>query len=202
VFDSLETDPNFEVGIHPNFLPGSTHGSSPEQVIQYLKSIFPNAKSSRSHGLAQSGQILDALINEGIEVDASLFLPGVFPLRPFIFSLGQKQLTRLPYSWSDDYMAYQSEQNWEVDRLLDQPGSLTLNFHPLITYLNIRSIEDYVNLKQRYPRIKDLGPSELSEFQAGGKGPYSFFTNLLEATSKTGNSRLVIEAKGGARYGE
>ena len=32
-----------EVGLHPNFLPGSSHGASEVQVIDHVQALFPQA---------------------------------------------------------------------------------------------------------------------------------------------------------------
>src|SRR5688572_13117638 len=50
-----------ESGIHPNFLEGSSHGKTTDEILQFVKNIVPNAVSSRSHAVVQSGPILNKL---------------------------------------------------------------------------------------------------------------------------------------------
>ena len=38
----------FELGIHPNFLPGSDHGGSPAEVLAFMNTLVPNAVSVRN----------------------------------------------------------------------------------------------------------------------------------------------------------
>src|SRR5215467_8520985 len=57
--DRLREHPDlFELGIHPNFLPGSSHGSSPQEVLQTCMTIVPEAQSFRTHSLVQSTPLL------------------------------------------------------------------------------------------------------------------------------------------------
>ena len=58
--DRLRQRPDlFELGIHPNFFPGSTHGTDPKEILRHCMSLVPEAKSIRTHGLYQSGQIFE-----------------------------------------------------------------------------------------------------------------------------------------------
>ena len=51
----------FELGIHPNFFPGSTHGNNEKEVLDYMVSIVPGAKTVRSHALLQSSRLLNLM---------------------------------------------------------------------------------------------------------------------------------------------
>ena len=41
----------FELGLHPNLFPGSSHGSSCQEVFESCRKIVPEAVSMRTHGL-------------------------------------------------------------------------------------------------------------------------------------------------------
>src|SRR5207244_3974947 len=49
----------FELGIHPNFLPGSTHGDTPDAVLRHCRALVPDAVSMRTHCLVQSTLLLE-----------------------------------------------------------------------------------------------------------------------------------------------
>ena len=51
---SLEGNSEIEIGLHPNFLPGSSHGSTPEEIFATLRSWYPRATACRTHSLVQS----------------------------------------------------------------------------------------------------------------------------------------------------
>jgi len=44
----------FELGIHPNFLEGSSHGKTPMEVLSHLLTVVPEAIGIRSHAVVQS----------------------------------------------------------------------------------------------------------------------------------------------------
>ena len=47
-------DRGHNLGIHPNFLPGSSQGSNVEEVISECLNYAPNAWCMRTHSLVQS----------------------------------------------------------------------------------------------------------------------------------------------------
>ena len=59
MLDKLRQYPDlFELGIHPNFYPNSSHGESEEAIIGYCMDLVPEARSMRTHGLCQSSYLL------------------------------------------------------------------------------------------------------------------------------------------------
>jgi hypothetical protein len=87
----------FELGIHPNFAAGSTHGRTPEAVLDHVLALVPEARAMRTHGLVQSSALL-ALVraHTRIAVDASLFLPHADGLAPVEYPLETGTLRRVP----------------------------------------------------------------------------------------------------------
>src|SRR5688572_26569640 len=76
----------FEIGVHPNFLPGSTHGASFEEVLEHCTALAPEAVSFRTHGLLQSTRILwDIAVMSRLRIDASMWMPDVPFTRPAAF---------------------------------------------------------------------------------------------------------------------
>ena len=63
LLERLHANDRFEVGIHPNFEPllngNFTKGSSAEEVVGQLLSFIPEAKTVRSHSMAQSNHLLN-----------------------------------------------------------------------------------------------------------------------------------------------
>ena len=72
--DNLSKNKNYELGIHPNFLPNTTQGKTPKEILEKLKKIVPNAVSIRSHALHQNSHLLSLYKNHGIKFDSSIFL--------------------------------------------------------------------------------------------------------------------------------
>jgi|UPI0007806D8D hypothetical protein len=144
----LLQDPSFEVGIHPNFLPGSSHGSSSSEVLSFFRELVPGAVSMRTHALHQSTRIFSEVLEQSprIRADVSLFLPGHPNLKPTLLFIGaQRPLIRFPYWWEDDVASYTPDWDWRPP----SPSSdlRIFDFHPVHVALNMRSMTAYQRLK-------------------------------------------------------
>jgi hypothetical protein len=116
----------FELGIHPNFRPGSSHGETPAAVLAHVMAIVPEAVSSRSHGVVQSGDLLHELVRRTpVRIDSTTFLPDL-PDAPLVTQrTPHGELLRVPFTWSDDH-----EPLTPWDRYLAEPGLKVVLFHP------------------------------------------------------------------------
>lgn len=128
------------VGVHPNFRSGSTQGSSPAEVIQYVKTLS-DGDFYRCHGFYEDTNISVQLKNSGYVFDSNLALhlqDYVIPLRH------QSGTTRYPVTLEDDYLLRETGLNWEKIRAhLDAPGLKIFNFHPIHITLNTPSLDYY-----------------------------------------------------------
>jgi hypothetical protein len=191
----LATPELFEVGLHPNFAVGSTHGASPEQVMRHLKTIAPAARAVRTHGLLQSTALLRTMHEQfAVEIDASLYLPGG-PVIPHDLHLHPDipPLCRVPFSWEDDLEMARPDPAFAADdpRLA---GRLHLfNFHPIHIALNSCTFAPYQSCKQSV----DIGrctPADIERFanrRAPGAG--TLFRELVRALATCGGSRTLTQ---------
>jgi hypothetical protein len=129
-----------EVGIHPNFLPGSTHGDNVDAVIQHVLTPAPNARISRSHSFLDGTHIATALVRHGITTDSNLVCYLQSGLAPLHHWAG---LLRLPVFWEDD-VHWARGGSWRfapyAERFLS-PGLKILNFHPFLVALIFRVLK-------------------------------------------------------------
>ena len=147
----LADDPHFELGLHPNFLPGSSHGDTREAVLAHCAGLVPDGISMRTHSLAQSTPLLDHVAAAtAIRIDASLYLPHAPGLRPLEHWSSGGRLLRIPYLWEDDLEMARPSPVWSLDRLPTEPGLKVLDFHPVHVFLNSAELGPYEELK-RYP---------------------------------------------------
>jgi hypothetical protein len=182
----------FELGIHPNFLPGSTHGSSPQQVLDHCLKLVPKALSMRTHSLVQSTPLLEtAILHGGIKADVSLFLPGAIHLEPVPYRWKGRELVRFPYFWEDDFEMEASTPRWDLAAVgVDQPGLKIFNFHPVHLYMNAASMEAYANLKKAGHKIDQLKPADVTPFLNNASGTKTFFLQIVERLKKAGSLRI------------
>jgi hypothetical protein len=180
--DRLRERPDlFELGIHPNLLPGTTQGPDP---IAHCLELVPGARCARTHSLVQSTPLLEDLMAAGIAVDVSLFLPRHEHLRPFEHFSAAGRIVRVPYVFEDDLEMARPEPCWDPEPLLAGPGLKVFDFHPVHLCLNSSSFAPYAALK---PRLRELTRVD----RAPGPGARTLFDALLERGEGARVSDLV-----------
>jgi hypothetical protein len=183
----------FELGIHPNFLAGSSHGDTPEAVIAHCAALVPEARAVRTHCLLQSTPLHDAILaGSAIEVDVSLFLPGAVGLEPVVQWSPGGRLLRLPYVWQDNMEMYAPQPDWDTQAVAARPGLRIFDFHPVHVWLNSASFEPYERLKATKP-LGELTELDALPFRNSGPGTMTAFLDLADALAR---------GDGGARIGE
>lgn len=175
----------FEVGLHPNFMENSTQGTTPKEVMTYLKKIVPDAVSVRTHALVQSTILLRMLASEfGIRNDVSLLLPRAPYIIPHRMYLSENSyLVRLPYFWQDDVEALHPTPSYSLeDKFHHIPGLKIYDFHPIHIVLNTHTLINYKNLKSNtdIPMCKS---SDITKFKNKLCGSGTFFEELIRHMS-------------------
>jgi ubiquinone/menaquinone biosynthesis C-methylase UbiE len=172
-----------EVGIHPNFLPGSTHGSDPSSVIDNMLAAYPRARASRSHHFVDSSDISHRMFERGLLYDSNLCLhlqDGIVPLR-----MGSGPI-RFPVFWEDDVHWSMEHGDWSVERYLERfttHGLKILNIHPFFFAANIPGQEFYEKVKHH---IKTLSAETVREVRYDGPGVRTFAEALLKELRNRG----------------
>ncbi len=101
-------------GWHPNFLPGSDHGDTPEEVIAYCRAHFPGCRTARAHCFMEHTMAWDALAAAGIVADSQVptyFQEGLVPL------LHASGIWRLPVYFEDDIFFRSFPLELRLDRI-------------------------------------------------------------------------------------
>lgn len=176
----LQGEVGFEVGVHPNFLPGSSHGGTPDAVMQTVLDWFPEARAARTHSLAQSEPLLGLMARSGIAVDCSIHLPQADHVAPHALRLepGGPQLIRIPHVFQDN-MYMMAGQPWEdaADWLLT-PGLKVLNFHPVHVALNAGDVSAYGALRRKGP-LMELKRRDMPPTDRDAPGARRFLAGIL-----------------------
>ena len=168
-------------GWHPNFLPGSSHGTNAEEVIQYMQSHFPSCRTVRSHTFVEGTSYWTALARSGIVADSQV--PTVYQahLQPLLHWTG---ILRFPLYFEDDVFF-----EWEADGLsletvkkaLFTPGLKILNFHATFVACNISSGPHY-----RRIRGEIFGKPEPPALAGPERGTRTVFEELVTSILKAG----------------
>lgn len=179
--DRLRERPDlFELGIHPNFLPGSSHGASATEVLATCMSIVPEATTMRAHALVQSSPILAQVVESTpIRCDSSIMLPHAENLAPCRFPHAEGPLVRVPYFWEDDVEMMRPAPCWNFDEGAHAPGLRVYDFHPALVFLNAGDMGPYHKLKRGGPL--PLVAQELAErLVQPGAGPGTLFLEIAD----------------------
>jgi hypothetical protein len=183
LIDAFEQANPKQVALHPNFLPGSTHGGSWQSVIQHMCQLFPRAETFRSHSFFDHS-LLQARFRElGFQYDSNLCLflqRGIVPLH-----LGSG-LVRFPVFWEDDSHWILTGGQWDVETYIDRfqtPGLKILNIHPFFWTANIPNASYYEEVK-RY--ITSVSEQHIKRVRWHGHGVRSFCAELLQRLLNSG----------------
>ena len=185
----------FELGSHPNFTTGSTHGEEPVEVLRHCAELVPGARAMRTHGLHQSSGLLTLAQQEiGVEIDASLFLPHTPGLAPIDLWTDAGRLIRVPYLWEDDAELFRPAPIWRLEPLLALGDGLkVLDFHPIHVFLNSSSLAPYRALKARHPHFLDVRAEQIADLVAAGDGTATLFAEAVAFLAARGGGRTVSE---------
>lgn len=184
----------FELGIHPNFYPGSTHGKTEEEVMAQIKSIVTDAISMRTHGLYQNTNLLMKAVKDfGIKIDLSILLPYTTNITPHYlkFRNYSEPLFRIPFFWEDDLELSASRPSWDFNNgKYHVPGIKIFNFHPVHIALNSCSLSAYESLKNAIP-VSSVHPNDIKQFKNSNAGVATLFSQLVQTLA--GKGRKIKE---------
>lgn len=145
VLDRLRENPNFELGIHPNFnhlLGGSdANGKDMEEVVDRLLELVPEAKAVRSHSATVSSFLLQLFDRKGLVYDCKYFVhhSSGNVMGPWTHWNG---MIEVPYVWADD-VACTADTMADYAALSDYKGIRVMDFHPIHIYLKTDVYDRY-----------------------------------------------------------
>jgi hypothetical protein len=179
----LRSNPNFELGIHPNFnflLNGDDRfGKNAVDVVDRLLTIVPEAKCVRSHSTTQSSGLLDLFRRKGLTHECNSFIPvqSGIEFKPWRLWSG---ITCVPYSWEDDVACLYGPESgaWPMSRLIGREGIKVFDFHPVHIFLNTEHMDRYEKT-----RAWHRAPQELRAHRYEGEGSRTRFLEFLRLMS-------------------
>ena len=173
VIEELEKESLFEIGIHPNLYPDSTHGKTEDEVLLYIRELFPDAISMRTHGLYSNSRFLYKCAKLGIKIDVSIFIDKGEYLKPFrIYFDDGLSIIRIPFLWEDDIEMNKPSPSWDLSDILQFKGIKIFNFHPVHICLNTPNMKVYAQMKEKIYSNEKIKPND-------GPGPFTAFSFLL-----------------------
>lgn len=137
------------IGIHPNFMPGSSQGSDIENIIENLLNIAPNATTMRTHALIQSSPMLFRIFKNfpQIKIDFSIltYKAKYIEKSPWVYD--SVLAHRINFNWIDDFASHDETFDWKSNNLFGEKN--ILDFHPIHISLNSnKGTKNYFELKE------------------------------------------------------
>jgi hypothetical protein len=190
VLDEAFAQGRITQGWHPNFLPGSDHGDTPERVIAYCRAHFPGCRTARAHCFLEHTMAWDALAAAGIVADSQVptyFQEGLVPL------LHASGIWRLPVYFEDDIFFRSFPLELPLERIqptLFGPGLKIFNFHPTFFAANVPSPDYYAAIKARW--FSTTGADE--QLVHAGRGTRAVLEELAALVTAKGFAFESFEA--------
>ncbi len=125
----------FDFGIHPNFLPDSSHGEDFRSVIEHVKSFTPGSIATRSHRGFDVTDTSHLLYEYGYRYSSNWVTQMQTGISPVLHESG---LINVPVFWEDGTHLYNSmdlfpEKYFDYFKL---PGIKVISIHPTNLVLN------------------------------------------------------------------
>lgn len=154
VIDSIKHDENFELGIHPNFLPVMTQQKGTiNEAIEKVLEIVPDAKGVRSHSLVQSTPLFETFKNYGLQYEANTNLPYKNDIEPYKLWNG---LVKVMHNFEDD-VHFMYKHSFNDTRINTYENKLNVfSMHPIHIYLNTDTEQTYNNARMHYQNAGEL----------------------------------------------
>lgn len=183
----------FELGIHPNFKEGSSHGRTMAEVVGHCLHLVPEAVSARSHGLIQSDYLWRHYALESpVRFECSTFAgraPQIYAVR---FHWAGGSLLRVPYAYQDNLEMSEPRPIWEARAFLEGKRGLQIfDFHPFYVYTNSASMDIFERVKQTASHMQRMAAKELLPFRQAGEGARTMFLSLIEHLAARGGGDRV-----------
>jgi hypothetical protein len=155
-------------GLHPNFLPGSSHGEGFRNVIESCLKYAPEAQGFRSHRCFEVTDITHLLHDQyGLKYISNLVTimqPRIAPIvhesglihYPIFFEDGTHLFNKLSFNLSD-----------HLSRFLS-PGIKIISIHPMNYVINTPELKYMRNIKD------SLSRTEYAQMTSGEAGKYHY----------------------------
>ena len=193
-FATHYTDLNSEIirrghtlGIHPNFLPNSSHGKYVKEIIDKCLAFSPNAWCMRTHALVQSTPLLYEIFESfpQLKLDVSLFMHRSNFAHKVKWVFEGVEFDRVLYNWEDD-AEFSKQRFSDADELFF--GELTIyDFHPIHVFLNSSNGREYASLKEflNGKFVGSINEDMTQDFRNCGDGTDKFLRRILSSKANS-----------------
>lgn len=158
--EHLVAENKIDRGIHPFFLPGSSHGDNFKQIIETCRSFAPEAEVTRSHRLFNVSDTAHLLHeNFGFNYSSNAIHTLSKDIKPY---LHESMMIDLPIFWEEGTAMY-NKLGLSINpfvQYFNSPGLKIISFHPMNIVFNtpeiswMRAIKDSLS-REAFNDIND-----------------------------------------------
>lgn len=186
-------------GIHPNFMPDSSQGSTYEQVADFCFDLLPGARLFRAHRYYDGNDPMETLTRHGIVCESNICtLMDTLP--PF---LHRSQTVSFPIFWEDGAYLYNyrggiGEQAFDYAYFRERfmrPGLKVINMHPMHLMLNTPYFSYTREIKDKLTREEwnNLDEESIGKLRWNGEGIRTFIERMLDDILRTQTKTAYLE---------
>lgn len=193
VIDAALHDRKIKCGIHPNFMPDSSQGSTYQEVVDFCFDILPDARIFRAHRYYDGNDPMEVLTKRGIVCESNICtLMDTLP--PF---LHRSQTVSFPIFWEDGAYLY-NYQGFDYEAFRQRfhmPGLKVINMHPMHLMLNTPYFSYTREIKDRLSREEwnHLDESSIGKLRYQGEGITTFIEKILDDIKASGMRTAYLE---------
>ena len=184
ILDEAHANGRITQGWHPNLLPGSSHGTTQEDIIEYMIKHFPGCNTARNHTYLTNTHFDRLLFKSGIRADSQIATNYPENLSPLLDISG---IIRFPVFFEDDVFFSNEAPSLDlrpVVRNLFSPGLKVFNLHPTFIACNTPNSENYS--KYRDNIFQSSTPQK--NFIFNGRGSKNIFLEIKQMIFDNGFS--------------
>jgi hypothetical protein len=177
-----------DLGIHPNFLAGSSHGATTEAILDHVFELVPEPVASRSHCFSDDSHVAAALARRGITIDSNICCHLQEGLPTLNHWNGVK---RLPVFFEDD-VHWAQGRDWtfaDYRAAFASPGLKILNFHPFLWTLNVPDAAFYAAHRSHIPTLTG---AQADALRHRGPGSATFLDDIIGWVRETGGEFVSL----------
>ncbi len=184
-----------EVGVHPFFGRGSSHGDSVEEVVRSVMALPHNLPAFRCHRFEVSNTSRQALLDAGLRVSSNV-CSDLELVPAFRDRFGMLELPVFMEDGGYLYQRHPLELAGTLRHRLMVPGLRTLLVHPMHMVLNTPHFAYMADIKRSLTREQWRGqtPAELERRRCAGRGIRTLVLELLDWVREQGAEITTVGA--------
>ena len=182
-------------GIHPNFLPGSSHGDTFREVIETCLTFAPEATCTRSHRAFDVTDTAHLLKNEyHFKCCSNTFTTLAPRITPYWL---ESRLLQIPVFFEDGSFLY-NELGLSIQPYLPyftSPGIKVISFHPMNMTFNTPRIAWMRQIKDSLTReeFNHIGPETIETKRNREKGVFDVVMEIINLVQRLNAPILTLD---------